>query len=405
MNKESFIEPSSDLKSDPGFAYHATNIDNLFDIINEGKLKVFGPSHGTDQEAWPDGSEEGRSYWSKDASIVHSFAPSEGTPVVIRTRLTNGFKIEKGTGDLYRTSPLDANKIEVLLDSGWVKITAALVQGELDGGLADGVPSTKFDRTELNKGIKVEKEHTNNPELAEEIAKDHLIEHKWYYTFLKLMEDYLTKIGGKTIKAGQTEKALDKLLESDKLDRRLVPGLIREGKVLDVALEICNISKVDAKWRLINAFTVALSKEYLKGKHQKQILEVFERYPDFRQRLGLFMSDLKPSQKSFVISQTYGPNKIVKALARIVRSYRKEILNMADEMILEGDNNFGEIEIIFPELEVDHLALNNAFNSLGFPKKYRNHVIEYVGVMPSNNQMVAKFVLSKEGMDEEDLFI
>ncbi len=51
------------------------------------------------------------------------------------------------------------------------------------------VPDDKFDPKELAMGIDVEKEHTDNPAIAKEIAKDHLAEIPDYYTRLKKMED------------------------------------------------------------------------------------------------------------------------------------------------------------------------------------------------------------------------
>lgn len=60
---------------------------------------------------------------------------------------------------------------------------------ELEGGKADDTPSEEFDADELTKGIEVEKEHTNDEGLAEEIAKDHLKEIPDYYTRLQKMED------------------------------------------------------------------------------------------------------------------------------------------------------------------------------------------------------------------------
>lgn len=47
------------------------------------------------------------------------------------------------------------------------------------------VPDSRFDDEQLRMGTNVEKEHTDNPELAEEIAKAHLMEDKRYYTKLK----------------------------------------------------------------------------------------------------------------------------------------------------------------------------------------------------------------------------
>ena len=61
------------------------------------------------------------------------------------------------------------------------------------GGKADGKPSSDFPADQIAKGKKVEREHTNNPAMAEEVAKDHLTEDKKYYTHLKEMEDKYVK--------------------------------------------------------------------------------------------------------------------------------------------------------------------------------------------------------------------
>jgi hypothetical protein len=55
-------------------------------------------------------------------------------------------------------------------------------------GKHNDVPDDKFDLKELKNGIDIEKEHTNNPEIAKRIAKDHLSEIPDYYTRLKKME-------------------------------------------------------------------------------------------------------------------------------------------------------------------------------------------------------------------------
>lgn len=64
---------------------------------------------------------------------------------------------------------------------------------KIKGGLGDNKPDSDFDQKELKKGIKVEMEHTNNPEIAEEISKDHLSESKNYYKELAKMEKKLEK--------------------------------------------------------------------------------------------------------------------------------------------------------------------------------------------------------------------
>lgn len=69
------------------------------------------------------------------------------------------------------------------------KLTTAAELDELEGGKADDTPSSEFDSGELAKGVEVEKEHTDDEDLAEEIAKDHLKEIPDYYTRLQIMEE------------------------------------------------------------------------------------------------------------------------------------------------------------------------------------------------------------------------
>ena len=54
--------------------------------------------------------------------------------------------------------------------------------------LKKGISEKDVDPKELKMGIKVEMEHTGDPELAKKIALDHLAELEDYYTRLKKME-------------------------------------------------------------------------------------------------------------------------------------------------------------------------------------------------------------------------
>jgi hypothetical protein len=56
---------------------------------------------------------------------------------------------------------------------------------ELQGGKGEGMDQTQVDPEQLQMGIKVEMEHTNDQELAKEIAMDHLAEDPQYYAHLK----------------------------------------------------------------------------------------------------------------------------------------------------------------------------------------------------------------------------
>jgi hypothetical protein len=51
----------------------------------------------------------------------------------------------------------------------------------LEGGQADGIEDDDFDNEDLEVGTELEGEHTNNPDEAKEVAKDHLAGKKDYY--------------------------------------------------------------------------------------------------------------------------------------------------------------------------------------------------------------------------------
>lgn len=55
----------------------------------------------------------------------------------------------------------------------------------LPGGTADFRSEKDFDPAQLQKGIKHELEHTNDPKIAKEIAMDHLAEDPKYYDNLE----------------------------------------------------------------------------------------------------------------------------------------------------------------------------------------------------------------------------
>lgn len=76
---------------------------------------------------------------------------------------------------------------------------------QIHGGLADRRSEEAFSEKKLEAGKKVEREHTSNKEIAEEIAMDHLTEDPKYYTKLKKIEkmayaqgqrDAFAKFGG-----------------------------------------------------------------------------------------------------------------------------------------------------------------------------------------------------------------
>ncbi len=75
------------------------------------------------------------------------------------------------------------------------KLAEQLVAGG-DQGLStkEKKKPSEVDPKELAMGIKVEREHSDNPKVQKQIAMDHLTEHPMYYSGLKIMEDFLSKL-------------------------------------------------------------------------------------------------------------------------------------------------------------------------------------------------------------------
>lgn len=59
---------------------------------------------------------------------------------------------------------------------------------QLPGGLGDKRTPSQVDPIQLEKGRKVEMEHTDDENLAREVALDHLTEDSEYYTKLEEVE-------------------------------------------------------------------------------------------------------------------------------------------------------------------------------------------------------------------------
>lgn len=122
------------ITSEEGYVYHATNLENLYQVVQSKKLVPHSPGYGTDQSVWPDGGSEKRSYFSNKAGIVWMFAPEEGMPVVVRTKDSENFKSES-TGDKFSRGSIAAEKLEFLANDGaWHPLSslkeAVLASGE-----------------------------------------------------------------------------------------------------------------------------------------------------------------------------------------------------------------------------------------------------------------------------------
>lgn len=109
------------MPSDPGYIYHATNHDRLWDIIRSRRLNTHRAHEFTDQDVWPDGSTERRNYFTPTAANTYMFRPEEGHGALLRLmRSAHPVKAERGTGDLYSTTPVHAKHLEYhTVDNAW----------------------------------------------------------------------------------------------------------------------------------------------------------------------------------------------------------------------------------------------------------------------------------------------
>lgn len=117
------------LPADPEYFYHATNVENV-DTIADGELETHDPLYGTDQEEWPDGSTQARSYFTDKPSTAWQFAPEEGRPVLLRVRRDAVLFKRESTGDYYTTKKIPAEKLTgVTKDKTWVSVKRTLRTG------------------------------------------------------------------------------------------------------------------------------------------------------------------------------------------------------------------------------------------------------------------------------------
>ena len=91
--------------------------------------------------------------------------------------------IDEMQDELSKNIPLEVHVSEM------VKNSVAKFKDKIKGGLADKKKPCDFDQEQLNAGIKVEMEHTDDKGIASEIAMDHLTENANYYKKLKVMEE------------------------------------------------------------------------------------------------------------------------------------------------------------------------------------------------------------------------
>ena len=112
----------------------------------------------------------------------------------------------QGAADSLTNAP--AKSLDASQAGGAAGVTPFEPEGPVYAGLR--TPHTRFHAKELAKGVKAEMEHTDDPRIALEIAKDHLLEVPDYYTRLEAMMKRAhtdrKKKGRKTKRNGRRDK-------------------------------------------------------------------------------------------------------------------------------------------------------------------------------------------------------
>jgi hypothetical protein len=128
-------------------------------------------------------------------SIVEKKKINEMDETEIHNKIKNFFKknpkpSDKQVHSFANELGIDEHEFEEHI---YMILGSMLKEEKLKGGLADKKKPNNFNPKELEMGIKIEMEHTDDKELAKEIAMDHLTEIPDYYTRLKKMESEYEK--------------------------------------------------------------------------------------------------------------------------------------------------------------------------------------------------------------------
>jgi hypothetical protein len=124
-----------------------------------------------------------------------------------------------------------------------------IVEDEMPGGKGDSTQVADLDATELQKGIEVEMEHTDDSAKAKEIAIDHLTEDPKYYTKLDNVgladELHESRVGDAYIELGEAIDTID-----------------------DEIIHVVKILKSMGEWNKYGIYLIPIGKNMIKLKNE-----------------------------------------------------------------------------------------------------------------------------------------
>lgn len=156
-------------------AYKALGVDRRHKVL-----------HGEDWASIPGADQVAREIAnSEEYQFLLNARDEQDAAEKLYERMAEGIRQPKGDKELWN----EALELAVHHQSTPARKDEDAVPFEkLVGGLGDDRPDDDFDIEQLEAGIAVEMEHTDDPEKAKEIAKDHLAEDAEYYRKLRQIE-------------------------------------------------------------------------------------------------------------------------------------------------------------------------------------------------------------------------
>lgn len=197
---------------------------------------------------------------------------------------------------------------------------------KVKGGLGDGQSDKNYDSEQLNKGIKIELEHTNDPQIAKEIAKDHLQE-------------------SKDFKNGKGGKYYDKLEDlEDNVKEELTKAEKVEAKLLLDLISISNECEKNGKIKAAN-----LIRQKIQKIAEKKESGVFEKHEGVKKHIDNICRSRRghidaPALLAIIKSR---PEKFTDSEVEEIKKYIKKTLKEEKEEIDRSheDDVIGIIEV------------------------------------------------------------
>lgn len=163
-------------------------ISTMVPILDVG---LFGRAHNKQWNIFGPGKQVGHGYFTFE--VMKKLHPPTGVRSAMEVaahglREAGYMHVDLHDGNIMQ----DTAGVPQVIDLESIK---TLKSDKLPGGLADKKTPKDFDPKSLKQGVSVEKEHTTDAQLAQEIAMDHLTEDPKYYQKLKTMERKKSEMG------------------------------------------------------------------------------------------------------------------------------------------------------------------------------------------------------------------